>query len=240
MTNIHRLIVGTLVALLAQSAASAQQTVVGAGVTPSFSSAGAFGFGVKATLDHTVAPLVPNLSIKINTKLEYSLTGNTFDGELKVPVEYGLPVLEGNLTVTAAARVTPKVSFSTALGLSVKPEVGFKFGGSVAPGIYGFADLFGGADIGLVGSNVITLTIEFAAGLYLQPAPNLEFVPVLFTGFGQAISGADFNYTYLGMALGFTYTFAPMLAVNAKPTVETNLTFSSVNFKFFLGVQYKF
>jgi hypothetical protein len=239
MTTMKRLAIGLVVALVGQQAAFAQETVIGAGVTPGFSSAGAFGFSVKATLDYTVAPLVQNLSIKIGTKLEYSITGNAFNGELKSPIEYTLPLLQGDLTVSAAARVTPKVAFSTAFALSLKPEVGFKFGGSVAPGVFAFAELFGGSDIGLVGGNVITLTIEFSTGLYMKPLPELEFIPVLFTGFGQAVSGANFNYTYLGLDLGFNYALAPNLTFNAKPTVETNLNFSSFNFKVFLGIQYK-
>jgi hypothetical protein len=240
MPKINHLVIGLVVAVFGHNAALAQQTAIGAGVTPSFSSAGAFGFSVKATVDHTVAPLVPNLSLKIGAKLEYSLTANAFGGELKAPVEYSIPLLQGDLSVAAAVRLTPKVTFSSAFGLSVKPEAGFIFGGSVSPGVFGFAELFGGADIGLVGGNVITLTIEFSSGLYLKPLPELEFIPVLFTGFGQAISGANFNYTYLGVDLGFNYALSPNLVFNAKPTVETNLTFSSFSFKLFLGVQYKF
>jgi hypothetical protein len=239
MISIHRLTVGVFVALLAHGSAFAQQTTIGAGLTPSVSSAGAVGFSVKTTLDYTLAPLVQNLSIKVGAKLEYDITANTFNGELKTPVEYGVPILEGNLTVFAAARVTPKVTFSTALGLSVKPEVGLKFAGSVAPEVFGFVELFGGTDINLVGSNVIVATIEFSSGLYLKPLPDLEFIPVLYAGFGQAIVGATYNYTYLGTELGFNYALTPNLSLSAKPGMDTNLNFSNFTFKLFLGVQYK-
>jgi hypothetical protein len=105
--------------------------------------------------------------------------------------------------VFAAARVTPKVSFSTALGLFVKREVGLKFSGSVTSDAFGFAEPFGGANMNLVGSHVIVATIEFSSGLYLKPLPNLKFMPVLYAGFGDAISGATDHYMYLGTELGF-------------------------------------
>jgi hypothetical protein len=255
MINIKRFIVGLLVAFLGHGGTLAQQGSVGAEVTPIISSNGALGFSFRGAFQYTVSVLGPNLNLDLQAYLTYFEPGSFFDGDLRVSLGYGIPLVQGDWAVTTTIRVgtalaafaTPDQSFNPTSDIQwfLFSLVDVSANGSVSPGIPVYAELIGGIGVSLLAQQGIPqesvrADFLFTTGLSTLLLPELEFKPTLSAGISVGFAQNSFTFTFVSLETALNYALAPNLGLSAKPAVETDWWFSGFTFQVSFGVQYKF